>query len=111
MGLLCAKIAGKVAMKSIQQADSSARFLSKYERRWKQEISLDMKLMRYVRILLNRLTDRKLDQLIGFCSALELDQTLKNVRDIDFLGKSLLHTSEKHRIFATLLYFLAASFI
>lgn len=111
MGSLCAKIAGKVAMEAIKQDDSSARFLSKYENQWKQEIGLDMKLMRYVRILLNRLTDRKLDQLIRFCSTLELDQTLKHVRDIDFLGTSLLYTSEKHRIFATLLYFLAASLI
>jgi geranylgeranyl reductase family protein len=111
MGLLCAKIASKVAVDATRQDDSSARFLSQYEHQWKQEISLDMKLMRYARILLNRLTDRKLDQLIGFCSALELDQTLKNVGDIDFPVTSLLHTSEKHKILATLLYFLATSLI
>lgn len=111
MGLLCAQIASKVAAEAVRQDDNSAKFLSEYEHRWKQEISCDMKLMKYVRILLNKLTDRKLDQLIGFCSALELDQALKNVKDVDFIGKSLLITPEKHKMLATLLYFLATSLI
>jgi digeranylgeranylglycerophospholipid reductase len=110
MGLSCAKIAGEVAAQAVQRGNSSD-FLAEYERRWKKKIGFEMKIMRWVRLILNRLGDRKLDQLIALCTRLTLDDTLVKVRDIDFQGTSLIQIATSPRLMATGLYFLIASFL
>jgi len=111
MGLTCAKIAGKAAAYAVRYGDFSASFLSEYERRWKKEIGFDMAVMKRLRLMLNRFSDRQFDQLIAFCRQLRLDESLKKVRDIDFQGTSLIHIGKSPRILATALYFLMASFL
>lgn len=110
MGLTCAKIAGKVAANAIRYNDASANFLSEYERRWKKKIGFDMTVMKYLRHLLNSLSDRKLDKLIALCKRLEIGEDLEKVRDIDFQGASMVRIAKSPRFLATTLYFLAASF-
>jgi digeranylgeranylglycerophospholipid reductase len=111
MGLTCAKIAGKVAAYAARYRDSSANFLSEYGRRWKKEIGFDMIAMKRLRLMLNGFSDKQLDQFIALCTRLRLDESLKNMRDIDFQGTSLVHMAKNPRILATALYFLKASFL
>ncbi len=111
MGLKCAKIAGKVAAVAVRYEDSSAFFLSEYERRWKREMGFDMIAMKRLRRMLNGFSDKHLDRLIALCSLLKLDESLKNVKDVDFQGSSLIHMAKSPRVLATALYFLKASFL
>jgi digeranylgeranylglycerophospholipid reductase len=89
MGLTCAKIAGESAYQAIQQNDFSESFLSRYQQMWQQTIGFDMTVMRRIRLMLNRLSDRRLDKIINFSSQFNLSETLQKVSDIDFQGKAL----------------------
>lgn len=111
MGLTCAKIAGSVAALAVQHNDTSARFLSQYERQWKREIWFDMRMMKRLRYALNHLSDRQLDQLIGLCSRLDVGKSLTTVHDVDFQGTSLLYMDKSPRMLATALYLLLASLL
>jgi geranylgeranyl reductase family protein len=111
MGLTCAKIAGKVAAYAVHYRDSSAFFLSEYERRWRKEIGFDMMAMKRIRMTLNNLTDRQLDRLVALCTRVGLDETLKHVEDIDFQGTSLVGIVKSPRLLATALYLLKAAFL
>jgi len=90
MGMTCAKIAGETAFQAIQHGDCSENLLSLYQRRWQKAIGFDMAVMRQIRLMLNRLSDDKLDKIICMCSELHVDETLQRIRDIDFQGKALL---------------------
>ncbi len=111
MGMTCAKIAGRVAAYAVQYKDSSAHFLSEYERQWKKKIGFDMLAMKRLRLLLNSLSDRQLDKLITLCSRLELDESLKNVVDTDFQGSSLIQLVKSPKVLTTMLYFLKLSIL
>lgn len=111
MGLTCAKIAGEVAARAVQNENSSASFLSRYERLWKREIGFDMMVMKRLRLMLNAFSDRKLDRLISFCARLRVDESLKEIRDVDFQGTSLIRVARKPEILATALYSLVTSFL
>jgi len=111
MGLTCAKIAGKAAAYAVKYKDSSANFLSEYERRWKKKIGFDMMVMKRLRIMLSGLSDKQLDQFVALCTRLRLDENLKEVTDVDFQGTSLIRIAKSPRIIATALYFLVASFL
>ena len=90
MGLNCAKIAGTTAQEAIEQGDTSATFLSRYQDRWQRVIGFDMTVMRQMRLMLNRLSDRKLDRIVALSSQLGLDEDLKHVGEIDFQGKGIV---------------------
>ncbi len=111
LGLMCAQVAGKVAACAIRYRDSSAFFLSEYERKWKKEIGFDMTAMKRLRHLLNNLTDKQLDGLLALCTRVGLDETLKHVKDIDFQGTSLVGMVKSPRFLATALYLLTTAFL
>jgi len=111
MGLTCAKIAGDTAYQAIQQNDFSESFLSRYQQKWQQAVGFDMAVMRQIRLMLNRLSDRKLDRIIGLCSELHLSETLQRIRDIDFQGKALLPIFKSPNTWVVSFYFFLASII
>jgi digeranylgeranylglycerophospholipid reductase len=110
MGITCAKLAGEVAAEAIQSQDYSERFLSIYESRWREKIGFDIQAMKFLRILINMLPDKRLDRLIATCTQVKLDETLKEVKDIDFQGTSLIRLARNPRALATALYFLMLFF-
>ncbi len=67
--------------------------------------------MERLRLMLNSLSDKQFDQLITLCTRLGLNEALKDVKDVDFQGTSLIRTAKSPRILATALYFLIASFL
>jgi len=109
MGLTCAKIAGETAYKAIQQKDFSEAFLSRYQQRWQREIGFDMAVMKRMRLMLNRLSDQKLDKIVRLCSKWRLSESLQNVRDIDFQGKALIPLLKSPSTWTVALYTLLAS--
>ena len=109
MGLNCAKIAGETAYQAIKHGDCSENFLSLYQQRWRKAIGFDMAVMRQIRLMLNRLSDDKLDKLISLCSELHVDETLQEVKDIDFQGRALLPVFKSPNIWILVFYFFLAS--
>ncbi len=109
MGLTCAKIAGETAYEAKQENDFSESFLSRYQQRWQQAIGFDMAVMRRVRLMLNRLSDRKLDKIIELCSELNLNEAFQRIRDIDFQGKALLPIFKSPNAWIVAFYFFLAS--
>lgn len=90
LGLLCSKIAGEVVHEALKNNDFSAKFLSRYQRRWKQMIGFDMAVMLQTRKMLNRLSERQVDRLLKLCTELRVNEVLQGVRDVDLQGKSLM---------------------
>jgi len=109
MGLNCAKIAGETAYEAIKYGDSSAGFLSRYQRRWQKVIGFDMAVMRQMRLMLNRLPDRRLDKIIALCSQLHLNEDLKCVGDIDFQGKGIMPIFKSPAAWTVALYSILSS--
>jgi len=109
MGLTCARIAGETAAQALRHNSLSEGFLSHYEERWRRAIGFDMTVMRRIRLILNRLSDKKLDNIISLCSQLRLSDELQKLEDIDFQGKAVLHLLRKPSAFAVALYSLFSS--
>ena len=111
MGLTCAKIAGEIAHQAIQQNDFSESFLSLYQQMWQQAIGFDMAVMRQIRLMLNRLSDDKLDKIIRLCSELHVDKTLRRVKEIDFQGRALFPILKSPNVWIVAFYSFLASII
>jgi flavin-dependent dehydrogenase len=60
-GLLCAQFAAETAILAFKRGDFSAGFLSRYEKRWKRRLGLELKVDFLFRRLFERLTDAELD--------------------------------------------------
>lgn len=110
-GLLCSKIAGEVAAKAAKSNDCSAGFLSQYQSRWKKEVGFELAAMRYLRLMLNRLSDEEVDKLIELCSRLALGRILEKYGDLDFEGTSLIKMFRHPATLVVSLYFLLLAVI
>jgi len=108
-GLLCSKIAGEVAAKAAKSNACSAEFLSQYQSQWKKAIGFELAVMRYLRLMLNRLSDEEVDKLIALCSKLALGRILEKYGDLDFEGTSLIKMFRHPATFVASLYFLLSS--
>jgi len=109
MGLTCAKIAGETAYQAVLNDDFSENFLSRYQQRWQKAIGFDMAVMRQMRLMLNRLSDRRLDKIIALCSQLHLSEDLKRVREIDFQGKGIMSIFKSPAAWTVALYSILSS--
>lgn len=104
MGMNCTRIAAEVAREALYANDFSSNFLSKYQKRCEKLLGFDMKAMLRIRKMLNAMSDKEMDDAIGFCAKLGLDKTFRNVEDIDFQGQALIHALRSPRILSTLFY-------
>jgi len=107
--LLCSKIAGEVAYEALKSNDFSTGFLSRYQSRWKELIGFDLTAMRQIRKMLNRLSDEKVDRIIGLCSKLGVDRVLEEIGDLDFQGKSLVRVIQHPTALIIALYSIFSS--
>jgi flavin-dependent dehydrogenase len=106
VGLSCSKIAGEVAYEAVKNSDFSETFLSRYQSRWKELMGFDLTVMRQIRKLLNRLSDDKVDKIIGLCAKFGVDDVLEEVGDLDFQGRSLIPMIKHPTTLVTMLYFM-----
>lgn len=111
MGLACAKIAGETTAQAVQHRDFTSSFLSCYQKRWKQTIGFDMNAMRRIRLMLNRLSDKRLDRIIRLCSQLHVDEKLQGLKDIDFQGKATLQLLKSPSAWTIMIYSLLSSLV
>jgi digeranylgeranylglycerophospholipid reductase len=109
-GMTCAAVAAEVAYEAIRQDDFSSKSLSAYGRRCDEDLGFDANMMVRMRKTLDALSDRKLEALIGSCTKLALNKTLRKVEDIDFQGRTLFRLLRSPRALAALSYFFLTGF-
>jgi flavin-dependent dehydrogenase len=101
--LVCGKIAGKTAAKGVQLGDTSSTYLRGYERSWRKLLGFDLAVMTWLRKLLYRLPDSRLDRIFGAFAELNVDDVLNRTGDIDFQGRTLLSLGRDPRLVVALL--------
>ena len=104
-GLTCARVAAEVAYEALRSNDLSEKFLSAYQRQCRALLGFDVNMMLKIRKTLDAMTDEQFDEIIGFCTRLNLAKPLQSVEDIDFQGRSLLHLLRSPRMLTALFYF------
>lgn len=105
-GLTCARIAAEVVHEALEKGDSSAKFLSLYQKRFADALGFDFRVMLRARHFLDSLSDEKLDDVLRFCNRMGLGEALRDVDEIDFQGRTLLGALTKPAAFTALAYFL-----
>ena len=105
-GLTCAQIAGEVACEAVDVQDFSETFLSRYQSRWKRMVGFELNTMFRMRKMLDSLSDRRLDNVIGLCSRLGVDNVLEKAGDLDFQGRSLISVAKYPSTAAVISYFI-----
>jgi geranylgeranyl reductase family protein len=108
LGMTCANVAAEVVMGAWCRNDFSEESLSTYQKRCKEILGFDVKFMLRMRRTLDRMSDERLDDMIGLCTRLGLDKTLQNVDDIDFQGQAFMRVLRSPRMLTALSYFFFA---
>ncbi|MGQ9640775.1 MAG: NAD(P)/FAD-dependent oxidoreductase [Candidatus Bathycorpusculaceae bacterium] len=108
-GLTCARVAAEIVYEALQKGDFSAQFLSCYQKRFIEILGFDFSVMLWIRRLLNRLSDKQLDDIISFCTSFNLEKAVGSFGDIDFQGQALLKSLKDPRLFLAAAYFLYLS--
>ena len=93
-GAVCAKIAGEIAAKAVVEGDSSANFLSEYDRRWRAKIGKELAMGMRIHRFVGGLKDSELDELIGSMNNPAILDTITRYGDMDhpsILIKKMLH--------------------
>lgn len=106
LGLNCGKIAAEIAYEAVQKDDFSSNILRSYQKKCEKFLGFDLAVMLRARRFLDSMSDEKLDNIIGFCASMGLDKVLEKVEDVDFQGRTFLHSLRNPRVPVTFLYFL-----
>jgi digeranylgeranylglycerophospholipid reductase len=109
MGLRCAEIAGEIVAQAVQKGGLSGSFLSLYQKRWKQAVGFDMNAMRRIRLMLNGLSDKRLDTIVRLCGRLHMERSLQELSDIDFQGRGVLQLLRSPNAWVVMMYSLLSS--
>ncbi|MGC8997933.1 MAG: NAD(P)/FAD-dependent oxidoreductase [Candidatus Bathyarchaeia archaeon] len=105
-GLNCARIAADVIAEALDKSDFSAEFLSMYQERFMKMFGFDVKVMLKLREIMDRLTDESLDAVISLCEKLRLNEALKDLKEIDFQGRTLLKLAQNPKTLMVLAFLL-----
>ncbi|MDH5481618.1 MAG: NAD(P)/FAD-dependent oxidoreductase [Candidatus Bathyarchaeota archaeon] len=105
LGMICAKVASEVARVALCANDFSSELLGTYQKRCEEILGFDLTVMLAVRRMLSAMSDKKIDDVIGFCAKFGLGETLQNFRDIDFQGQAILKTLRSPKMLITIIYF------
>lgn len=108
LGLHCAKMAAETTIQALNKEDFSAQFLSAYKRHYVEVLGFDIKIMLIIRKMLDKIPDKKLDDIMGFYRKIHLEKAIRNFREMDLQGQAILKAGKNPRIFAALAYFLAS---
>ncbi|MEM3769874.1 MAG: NAD(P)/FAD-dependent oxidoreductase [Candidatus Bathyarchaeia archaeon] len=105
LGLNCAKIVADVIVEALNKNDFSAEFLSVYQRRFMKMFGFDLKIMLKIREMLDTLSDKKLDNIVSLCGKIQLNEVLKDLKEIDFQGRALLKLAWNPKVSTALAFF------
>ena len=83
LGGIAARIAGKIASKSIKENNTSAKFLSQYTKLWKKEMNKNLFVMKHVRYYLNSLKERDIERIFHLIDTPKMNALFTNEGDVD----------------------------
>lgn len=99
-GLVCAKIAGKVAASAAREGDASAARLSEYERRWRSELGRELRLGMIVHRMRACMNDRELDDLVRLLADRDdLIRMIEEEGDIDRPSRAIKKAAPRMGLF------------
>lgn len=78
----CSRLAGEVAAEAVKNEKTSANFLKKYEKQWKNEVGKDLKLSLKYRKIMDQLSDEEMNILAQFLK----DQDLESISKMSMFG-------------------------
>jgi flavin-dependent dehydrogenase len=111
MGGICAQIAGDVAAEAVIEGNTSSRKLETYQKRWKKLLSREFRLMLLARKLLNRMSDKNLDNLFKAIIKNDFPKDIEEVGDMDFESGVIKKIISKPKLSASILLNLLESFL
>jgi digeranylgeranylglycerophospholipid reductase len=82
-GARCAKIAGEVAAKAVQEGDTSARRLAEYEKRWHADIGREFLFGMQFRKLYGKMSDADMNEAIRLLDDPDIAEAMTRYGDID----------------------------
>jgi digeranylgeranylglycerophospholipid reductase len=101
--LICGKIAGRTASRAVALGDTSSTSLRNYERSWRALLGFDLTVMGWLRTLLYRLPDQRLDKIFSTFRELGVADIHNQTADIDFQGRTLLSLGRDPRLIVALI--------
>ncbi|MCS7114600.1 MAG: NAD(P)/FAD-dependent oxidoreductase [Nitrososphaerota archaeon] len=111
LGLNCAKIAAEVVSEALKRGDFSSEFLSTYQKRFMKLLGFDMNVMLWIRKMLDKTSDKKLDAIMNFYRRICLEKTIGNLEEIDFQGRAILKKVKSPKVLAAIAYFLSLIYL
>lgn len=86
-GLVCGEACAHTAVESLRSGDTSAGFLSRYEKRWKSGIGRELR--RYLRLhkVIAQLRDEELEEIFRLLQNPRLQRTIAEAGDIDYQAR------------------------
>jgi digeranylgeranylglycerophospholipid reductase len=105
LGLTCARLAAETANYALRRNNFSSHFLTRYRKQCTKALGFDVNVMLMIRKLLDNLSDKQVDDALGFCSKFKLERVLERIYNIDFQERSILHTLRNPQMLTALLYF------
>jgi len=85
-GGLCAKIAGKIAAIAINQNDFSENILKNYQKEWQRLYLRELRLMKFLRLIINAVPDKMLDELFLTIKEQKISSLIEEIGDMDMQG-------------------------
>jgi len=106
LGGICATIAGEVAAEAVRRKDFTATFLGTYESQWKKMLRREFRTTLLARKVMNRLSDKAIDNLFRAIIKQNLQEQLSTEGDMDFQRSILLKILKDREILRILPTFL-----
>jgi geranylgeranyl reductase family protein len=98
-GILCGDIAASTLDKAFRMGDLGEGVLTEYERRWRQEIGLELRVGSFFRRLGGMLSDEQIDRLIRAYHESDLPQLVRRWADFERHRKFILALCRSHIFF------------
>lgn len=111
-GMLSGRLAAEVALDAVAKGNCSAQNLAVYEQLWRQELGFDLDAMLWIRRILNRLSDERLDKIFEVYLRMGGPNKYDGVGQLlfsDFQGRSLMRSVLRPRALPIILYAFAAT--
>jgi len=103
-GMVCAKIAGKLAAKAVIQGDFS--LLAEYEARWRERLEGELRFGMLAHHILSKLTDSDLNRILAVIDDPEMLEVITEYGDIDYPSKLARQLIKRPGLWARLLPYL-----
>jgi flavin-dependent dehydrogenase len=98
LGGICSKIAGEIAYEAVRKKEFSGSLLQKYDLLWKKRLAKEFKAARLFRRIVDRLSEKSVDDLFRIIIERNLEKEISQIGDIDFQARSIFHILRKRDI-------------